>query len=345
MNLYKYLEEINDQNFLNANGLFLYKGLLSRKDVDDFCKKNNFRLLKLNEFQAYLDKKEDNFFSLLEQLNLEQYTRYKIYIDNPNYSFYIIKKSFMRSIDDPEILEGITLLKYVPKEKTFKKIEDIKLPHVGLSISMNRNITRIICYDNNLLSLRDNPKNDFIHPILFYGAIENRSIVPYESSTIAITAAREDVSGSNILYPILAYYSNHNLLIPDRGTVSDSAYLVWDKFHRGEGILKTKGPIDDFQKPVTPQAEDDGEIHYYKNYKKSDEDILNNKEMSDSNKEEYLIKLREKDPLNWVYFLSNSEKDEIGNVTNYLEINDNNFKQNLPRLLSLAVNLYDKRRK
>ena len=355
MNFYHYLEQISMNNFIDANGLFLCKELLSRKELDDFCEKNSFRPLTIGEFQSYIEKKEKNFIELLKELKLNPYQRYKIYNYNSEFSFYIIRNSFMRSQDDPNIEKGIVVLKSIPKEKTFKKIEDLKLPNLGLSVTISRgNIIKIICYDKNVLNDRYDDKSNFIHPILFYGKIKNDgkditgTQISYGASMVAVSVARDDVSGRDILYPIMAYYSDKKLLIPDRGSVSDSAYKVWDKLHQNQGKFKVKGPIDNAFDPITPQKEDDGKIYNDgKNYKHegeiSNSEILNDPNLSQTQKEKHLIELREKDPLNWVYSLNSSEINKIKNITNYLEKNDNDFKIDSTKLMSLAEDLFIKR--
>ena len=355
MNFYNYLEQISTDNFIDANGLFLYKELLSREELDDFCEKNNFRPLTMGEFQSYLDKKEKKFIELLKELNLNPYQKYKIHIHNSEFSFYVVKNSFMRSKDDPKIEKGITILKSIPKEKTFKKIEDLKLPHIGLSVSISSgNIIKIVCYDKNVLDYRYDINSKFIHPILFYGKIKNDGKdtsgikIPYGASMVAISVAREDVSGRDILYPIMAYYSEKKLLISDRGSVSDSAFGVWEKLHQNKGKFKIKGPIDNIFDPITPQKEDDGKIYNDgKNYKHegqiSNSEILNNPNLTEIQKEKHLVKLRKEDPLNWVYSLNSGEINKIKNIVNYLEKNDSDFNINNSKLLSLAEDLFIKR--
>ena len=355
MNLYNYLENISINNFIDANGLFLCKELLSKQELDDFCEKNSFRPLTIGEFQSYIEKKEKNFIELLKELKLNPYQRYKIYNYNSEFSFYIIRNSFMRSQDDPNIEKGIVVLKSIPKEKTFKKIEDLKLPNLGLSVTISRgDIIKIICYDKNVLNDRYDDKSNFIHPILFYGKIKNDgkditgTQISYGASMVAVSVARDDVSGRDILYPIMAYYSDKKLLISDRGSVSDSAYKVWDKLHQNKGKFKVKGPIDNTFDPITPQKEDDGKIYNDgKNYKHegeiSNSEILNDPNLSQTQKEKHLIELREKDPLNWVYSLNSSEINKIKNITNYLEKNDNDFKIDSTKLISLAEDLFIKR--
>lgn len=355
MNLYNYLENISINNFIDANGLFLYKELVSRQELDDFCEKNNFRPLTIGEFQSYIEKKEKNFIELLKELKLNPYERYKIHIHKSEFSFYIIRNSFMRSQDDSKIEKGIVLLKSIPKEKTFKKIEDLQLPNIGLSVTISSgNIIKIICYDKNILESRYNDKSNFIHPVLFYGKVKNDGRdssgikTPYGAAMVAISTAREDVSGRDVLYPIMAYYSEKKLLISDRGSVSDSAYKVWEKLKQNKGKFKVKGPIDNAFDPITPQKKDDGKIyndgeHYRSEGEISNSKILNDPNLSQTEKEKHLIELRNGDPLNWVYSLNSSEINKIKNVVNYLEKNHNNFRVDDLKLLSLADDLFIKR--
>jgi hypothetical protein len=355
MKLYNYFEEILLKDFLDANGLFLYNGLMSEEDLNDFCKKNDFRILRLREFQYYLDSKEDNFINLLKNIGLNQNLRYKIFIDNENFCYYTIKSNFIRSLKDPDIKEGIALLKPILKEKTFKNISDLKLNNIGLYYEISPgNIKRIICYDKYLLDTRQKPTSYFINPILFYGKIKDDGKdsagvkIPYGAAMVAISAAREDVSGSEILYPMMAYCAENKMLIADRGSVSEGAYNVWEKMYKGRGKFKIKGPIDNHLDPVTPTKVDDGKIyndgqHYKHELDSLNSEILNDPNKTDAEKEKHLLKLRKDDPLNWIYIL-NTNQNEIKEVFNKLESNHSNFNVNISMLNSLAYNLFEKRR-
>ena len=356
MNLYNYLEQLSSNQFIDANGFFLYNKLVSYKDIKEINKKNDIRLLTIKEFSDYLINKEENFLKLISQIKSENQTRIKIFLKDPQYSYYynLKSKTFEHDLNDKDIKEGIFLSKSNKILKNFKKISDLRKENIGLLITENKgNIIRIVCYDNDVLKQYSNLTSKFISPILFFGKIKDDGRdnsgkkTPYNSSIVAVSAVRSDVSGYNILYPILAYFAKNNLLISDRGSVSDSAQKVWQKFYDGKGKLERFNPIDNALDPITQSEIDDGKIYNNDKYKESgdrpNDEIFSDPNLSEVKRKYFLRKIRISDVLNWTYQLPNSEISSMHSDIEYLI---NNHKKNKPKdefVLGLASDLFLKR--
>ena len=170
---------------------------------------------------------------------------------------------------------------------------------------------------------------------------------PFDSSVVEFSTARGDVKGSNTLYPIMAYFSENQLLIPDRGSVSDDAQKVWKKFLDKRGMLKPFDPIDDIYNQMTVTTDDDGETyrkHGRFKEKSSTEtmSIYNNQNLKDSDREIILKELRQGDELNWVYKLNSSEISNVEKTVKYLISNHQKNKSSVSErdLISSAFDLY-----
>jgi hypothetical protein len=263
-------------------------------------------------------------------------------------------KTFEHDLNDKDIKEGIFLAKSNKIIKNFKKISDLKRGNIGLLITESKgNIVRIVCYDNDLLKQYGNPSSKFITPILFFGKIKDDGRdnsgkkTPYNSSIVAVSAVRSDVSGYNILYPIMAYFAKNNLLIPDRGSVSDSAEKVWQKFYDGKGKLERSNPIDNIFDPITQSEIDDGRIYNYDKYKESgdrpNDEIFSDPNLSEVKRKYFLRKIRINDVLNWTYELPSNEINSMHSDIEYLINNHKKFKPKDEFVLGLASDLFLKR--
>lgn len=359
MKLYNYFENLSDANIININGLFLYNSLVNEKDLQDFCEKKELRPLTLKEFTNYISLKKSIFIDTLKKIGIDTKTKYKIFNYDKDYCFYITDDNFSTDDNDKKIKNGIALLKSSKIIKSYKKIEDLKdKPNIGLLIKEESNILTFICYDKNILKKYQNIDESILHPILFYGRTKNdgtdsfRKETPYKSAMVGISVAREDVSGREILYPIMAYYSNtQHLIIPDRGSVSDSAQGVWKSFLDNKGKLKPVDPIDDRTDPITKDKNDDGKVYrstdkFIQNPKgMSNNEIFKDENLNDEQRKKVLTNLRKNDELNWVYKLES--KAGIKEVIDELVKNHEKMQKEDPiqeiYLKSLASSLFRER--
>jgi hypothetical protein len=334
MKLYNYFENLSDSNLIELNGLLLYKTLVNKKDLNVFCKERELRPLTLKEFSSYISRKKVIFIDTLKKIGIyEQNKKYKIFNNNKDYCFYLVDDDVYTEENDKSIKEGIAILKSSKIIKSYKKIEDLKnKPNIGLLIKEEANsIVTFICYDKNILKKYENINESILHPILFYGRTKNdgvdsfRKETPYKAAMVGISVAREDVSGREILYPIMAYYSNaQHLIIPDRGSVSDSAQGVWKSFLDNKGKLKPVDPIDDRTDPITKDKNDDGKV--YRSTDKfidhpkgmTNSEILKDENLTDEQRKKILTDLRKNDELNWVYKLESTAgiKEVIDELVN-----------------------------
>lgn len=351
MKLYDYLENLTGDDFINANGLLLYNKLINKDQVKEICDKYELRLLNRKEFERYVNTKKDNFLDLLKnKVNIDTNKSYKFFVKD-DYNFTLFNNQFdLKS--ELKINDGIGLFKKAKIEKKYKTLDDLKKPSISLLVEKYGSTVKIICYDNDLLIKEYDSKEDFKYPILFFGSIikfdpnqfhsdENKT--PFGSSTVDIATAREDVAGSETLYPIMAYFSDNHLLIPDRGSVSDDAQYVWKKFYSGRGKLKKIDPIDDITNPITRDPMDDGNLYRKhgrakEKSKQETQQIFNNPRIKETDREIILKELRKDDELNWVYKLNNNETAKVRKIINYLI---NNHKKNNINYTNLVTKGYD----
>lgn len=347
MKLYNYLENLLNNDFIDANGLFLYKNIINnnQKDLEDLCEKNDLRPLTLKEFTFYIRNKKENFLKLLNQIGIKKDITYKIFIKDNDFFYTIFNNQIEKATDFVEVEQGIALLKHAKINKVYKDLEDLEnKSNLGLLVDNSSNsMIKIICYDKDILNSYQDQESEHVHPILFFGKIKNdgkdnsfpNKKTPYGAAMVAISVAREDVSGYNILYPIMAYYAKDNLLIPDRVSVSKDAQKVWEKrFSKNGYKLKRFAPIDNINNPITPKEEDDGKT--YKSITKNkfinepkgqkNSEIIKDKNISDEEKLQILKKLRKNDELNWVYKLESTAG--MSKVINQLIQNHEVMKMN-----------------
>jgi len=360
MKLYNYLENLSNTDMINANGLFLYKNIVTKKDVKEICEKYELRLLNKYEFSRYVNTKGPNFFKLLEnEKNLKFSPNsgpYRFFIKDYD-SFYFYDDEFIESKEYTGTIpkNSILLLKSNRKpDKVFDKLIHLMEPSINLYVLDSGEMIKIICYDNNILLSEFNQEEEFKHPILFFGMIRkldpnayntDDDKTPFDSSVVEFATARADVAGSNTLYPIMAYFANNHLIIPDRGSVSSDAQNVWKKFFDKRGLLKPLDPIDDIYNQMTRTIDDDGEI--YRKHGKANEkskgetqEIYNDPKLTDTDREVILKELRKDDELNWVYKLKDSEVSNVEKTVKYLMNNHEGNKSIEQDLISKGLDLY-----
>jgi hypothetical protein len=365
MKLYNYLESLSNTEMINANGLFLYNKIATKEQAKKICEKYNLRLLNKYEFTRYVNTKRTNFFKLLEnekKINFNPEDEiYKFFVKDDNFYLYedefINSKEFMKIKKDTDITpkNSILLLKSNEKiNKVFTKLIHLMEPSINLYVSREGEIIKIICYDNNVLLSEFDQEGEFKHPILFFGMIRvfdpnayntDDDKTPFNSAVVEFATARADVAGSNTLYPIMAYFSENHLIIPDRGSVSDDAQNVWKKFLDGRGSLKPFDPIDDIYNQMTQSTDDDGEI--YRKHGRAKEkskgetqEIYKDPKLKDTDREIMLKELRKGDELNWVYKLKDSEVSNVEKTIKYLMNNHKDNKSIEKDLISKAYDLY-----
>jgi hypothetical protein len=361
MRLFNYFEQLID-DFIDINGLYLYPKLVSNKqEAEEIAKKNNLRLLNINEFSRFTYQKKNNILKLLKE-------KMKIILDD-SYIFliksdlnYIYKNNkFEETSSNAKNKIAIFKKVIIREEREYKTLESLDQPNIAIMTTKEDDSIKIVCYDIELLKNEFNQEKIFKTPILFFGSIkkhdpsgnDKKSSIskedqaPYGAYTVEFAAAREDVAGSSTLYPIMAYYadnpeSEHNhLLIPDRGSVSDDAQKVWEKFLKrpDNSLLKKFIPIDDIYYPITQDPFDDGEVYarhgkLKEKSSKEAKEFLQNKNLTDVERKKELEDFRKNDELNWVYKLNKNQINSVKTIVKQLKENhyknlsffkDNNF--------------------
>lgn len=304
-----------------------------RNLLDEHIKKFNFE----DTGFLYLLK------ATIEQINEKYMIELKVKEDKISYAF---EPSFMKSKNGIVFLKQKKGFDKTKKFNNLKQLKDellidleddstktltniIKNPNIALYVKqVDQNKIKIICYDYTYFNEFFKESSDFIFPILFQGQISNNKDtkdsyfqkIPYDGAVINWTVARKDISGRKILYPILAYYANNNILIADRDSLSKFAKKVWDDFYINKDIFSEKMPIDNHENPITlHKIEDDGRL--YSETPPIKLDYKKIKEMDKKEQEEELIRIRQDDPYNWAYKLNNSIKSNTKIVIDQLQKN------------------------
>ena len=357
MNLYKYFESLINDDFIDANGLLLYNKLISEKDIKKISEQKEIRLLNKYEFNGFTTTKKNNLINLLQDnFNLNNPIRFFIKDD---YDVVFYDGEFHEQgdieLDVFSIRKGIGIFKPNVVQKEYKTLDDLNNPNINLFIRKENNITKIICYDTNILNNEYNQQEKFKNPILFFANLSNYDIndrynldedkTPFGASTVEIAVAREDVAGSETLYPIMAYFSDNHLIIPDRSSVSSKAQNVWKKFLNGRGKIKKFDPIDDIYNPITQNLEDDGQTYvkhgrFKEKNKVETKEIHDNPSLKETDREIILKELRKNDELNWVYKLSDNEILKTEKIISYLIENHKKTNITYNDLISRGYTLY-----
>jgi hypothetical protein len=227
------------------------------------------------------------------------------------------------------------------KQKTYQKkydlINDLINDDIILYFNKSDEIIEIIGYKKKPLQ------------ILFYGKICNYDedeefIRPYNCSFVECVASIRDINARKILYPILGYFANDNVLVCDRNNVTYKAKSVWYRYFDENNILDKYGPLDDFN---LISNENYNNIMYHKINKNKKNDILINqkydnfkyenkmdrvfKQMilnkSDIYKKRLLISLKREHYLDWAFKLNN------------------NFKKNIEEYIKILISRHEKNKK
>lgn len=235
MKLYKYFESFNLRPYRDY---FYFIG-----EIDDYQKhKEYYNLITIDELKLI---QRDPIFKTHNYV----YTKLGI--------ISMKGRVHMDEVLNPKRTPGPYL--FLMKEKTlenyknYKSIDDL-IENKDIAIYYSEGILReIYCYNVNTLES------------LFFATLNKSIKNPYESWTISRTVTDPDVSGKNILYPIVAYFAG-GIITSSRDSVKEAARYVWKDFFDGVSTDVNKYfPIDDKDFPITPSDEDDGVI--FKNTK------------------------------------------------------------------------------
>ena len=366
-NFYDYLllksnllfESVKDDSY-KINQFYILKETADKDKLKEILSNNPhlelFTKAEFNVFKKFRKRLLENILEKFNSSNKNYIYVLKASIKEVNSSYVIsleknnANNDFTYSFEPiyNKIKEGIVFLK--PKRISKNKaITDLDNLHqllkfdtngdIGIHISyIDQNKIRIICYDYLYYKHFSDEAKNFVFPILFQGQISNLidkkdygfQKIPYEGAVINWTSARQDISGRNILYPMLAYFANNNILIADRHSLSKSAKSVWEYFYSKNDIFNKRMPIDDYKNKITLYTtKDDGTIFIDKenslkiNYNYNSDRIKN---MSKKEQRNELYDARKDDYYNWAYKLNNNVKNKISQI---LEILKENHQKNI----------------
>jgi hypothetical protein len=228
------------------------------------------------------------------------------------------------------------------KQKTYQKkyniINDLVINNdIILYFNKSDEIIEITGYKKNPLK------------ILFYGKICNYDedeelIRPYNCSFVECVASIRDINARKILYPILAYFANDNILICDRHNVTYQAKSIWYRYFDENGILDKYGPLDDFN---LISNENYNNIMYHEVDKKRKNDILINQKYNNFKYENKMDRVFKQMILNKKYLyrkrlLLSLKKEHYLDWAFKL---NNNFKKNIENPLKILINRHEKNKK
>lgn len=355
----------NYNDFIQINNFYFYKKLVDEKELKTLLTKHDdLELFTFKELLLYTNYKKNKIMEIFKNdLNLDTTLDYDLYVGNKKGEISKKMKIFFSNNNFTEDYyrskPGIVILKRkIKKIKNFKKLEDLinKSNDIGLYVIKKNNDVRVIGYDNSLLSNLFKDDKEYIFPILFYGIVSTddriKENVPFKGSYVMNSVSRSDVSGREILYPILAYFNENKILMPDRDSISESAKSVWRHFFFKNEVFDLVDPIDDINIKITDRPEDDGRIY------RDDEDFMKKEEynldqikkLSEQKQIKILKKIREQNPYNWAYKLKSNYLSLCQEIIPKLEEKHNKFlkeKNNDPNfekiLIKLSGELFDKR--
>jgi hypothetical protein len=366
LKLFNYFQKLkNVDDFFEIDQYVVYNKIVTQDEALKIIKKysKKLRLLNFYELDLYIEYRNNKIKNVLQRnFNLNPLTENYIFIGKKENKISRVKgfKINNNQISESSLSQdssGILIFKRIinKKHKDYKNIEDIiKDPNVGLYVYSDSVKKHIIGYNIELYENFKNQNAEFKNPILFSGIISNNDRInqeaPYSGSIIFNTVTRMDVSGRNILYPILTFLSNNKIIMPDRDSLSDSAQSVWDKFFFKNFMLIPYKPIDDIEKPITDVTLDDGKIYM------SPDEILKSKQydiqkiISPQEQEIKLKEIRQNDPYNWTYILKSEFKGSVENCISELIYRHKFFLENinskndfLNDLRKISVKLFKKR--
>jgi hypothetical protein len=368
-----YFENLLYDDFYKINQYYIYKKLATKNQLENILNENSdLTLFNQKEFDVFKKHRLNLLTKTLNLIDFDKNEKQYIYMLKPNtenvHPTYVMsakqgeqKMIFKYEALFPKIEKGIVFLKEKRtlniKQKNFNNLDDLsKNENIGLYIQkLDSNKIKIICYDYNSFKNFFIEDNDYIFPILFAGQISNNKDtkdlkfqeIPYNGAVINWTIARKDVSGRNILYPMLACYANNNILISDRHSLSKFSKGVWVNFFSNHQIFDKRFPIDDWENKITiKDTSDDGILFKDKDFKVEPYDFKKIKDMSPKEQKEELSKIRSNDPFNWAYELNSSIKSKANEIKDILINNHEEITkkyENINKKLNdLANDFYDK---
>jgi hypothetical protein len=311
-------------NLLNYLDLY-FESLIEPEKLDDFYYINNITLNEWNVLKHRID------YTIIDNINSIKSDKInsleKIQKINPNIitknglinlnEFPLKKeKSYYTFIDKK--IKGIVLLQkkseQIIKVKKYQKINDLNSDDISLYVTKSFDGSAyVICY-NNKMNKKNNNKLDYI---LFMINI-SKYPQPYKAGIVDTVAARKDVNGKNIIYPIGAYFIPGNKITPHRETVSRGARGAWYYYYTNKKApLRPFAPIDDIKKPITIDKIDDANV-----FKKlNDNDYQKLKELNTKKDVDGLKKVKSGHYLDWVYILDTDLRSELNSLMNKLITN------------------------
>ena len=368
MNLFNYFSSKNYNDFIKINQFYIYKELADKKQVESLLKKyDDLDLFTYRQLELYADHRKDKIIQTIRNdLKLDMNLDYDFYLKNSKGNVSQKNKLNLSnnvfSIVDYSDKPSLVILKpKIKKIKNFTNLNDLidKSPNIGLYVHSINKMVIVIGYDNLLMDDLYDLEKDYIFPILFYGIISNvdriKEPIPFDGSIVNLTVVRSDVSGRNILYPILGHFSNNNVLISDRDSMSDQAQKVWNHFYFKKEIFDIVDPIDSVYQPITVnRTEDDGRLFTDDiTVSKSsiiDYDIHKIKKLSNDKQLDLLKKIRKDDPYNWAYKLKSEYITLTSQIVDELEKRHESFLKQKEdpyvfqnKLIKLSKKLFDKR--
>jgi hypothetical protein len=366
MNLFNYFSSKNYNDFIKINQFYIYKELADKKQVESLLKKyDDLDLFTYSQLELYTDHRKDKIIQIMRNdLKLDMNLDYDFYVKSSKGNVSVKNKlnlsnntfSTVYYSDKPSL---VILKPKIKKIKNFSNLSDLenKSTNIGLYVHTVNKTIIVIGYDNLLMEDLYNLEKDYIFPILFYGIISNvdriKEPIPFDGSFVNLTVVRNDVSGRNILYPILGYFSNNNILISDRDSMSDQAQNVWNHFYFKKEIFDIIDPIDSVYKPITiNEPKDDGRLFTDDMTVNKDFDYNINKikQLSNDKQLKLLREIRKEDPYNWAYKLKSEYINLASSVVDILQKRHEYFltEKDDPfgfqnKLIKLSKKLFDKR--
>lgn len=189
-----------------------------------------------------------------------------------------------------KIKTNILFKKEKKYQKKYNDLNDLVLnSNLAIYINSSEENVEITCY------------NKTNQNILFFGKISNieeyDDLRPYDCSFVESVAAIKDINAKNIVYPLLAYYSNNNLIISDRNILTHKAKSVWLQFFSDKNYISKYLPIDNLKLTNNLNY---NLISYHKCKKI--------KKISLSKRKRKLLSLKREHYLDWVFKLNNEFK-------------------------------------
>ena len=202
-------------------------------------------------------------------------------------------------ISNDKLKTNIFFRKQNKYKKKYNNLKDLIYdPNITLYINKSEDYVEITCYNKNNMN------------ILFFGKISNieeyDELRPYDCSFVESIGAIKDINAKNIVYPLLGYYSNNNLMICDRNIITHKAKSVWLQFFDDNNYISKYLPVDNLK--LTTDL-DYTPISYYKCKK-----IKNINKLSLTKRKRKLLILKKEHYLDWVFKLNSEFKNNNENL-------------------------------